>query len=380
MFRAKLAGAPVLVAAALGAGPVTAQTLKIDREKVLYKDMNVATVGPFVSAPQAATGVLWTRTVSHSTAVPAVRVHVQVRQTRSAPDWQIRIRDLSGQEVESVAGGSPVLATGEFWSKEVPGRGAEVELVSNTGGQGLEIAVDRYAYRVISAIPQSISGIDQRIPIRRAPQDVRGWAPPVARLSFIRDDLQYVCTGFLVTRDLLMTNEHCLGEPVVAMSALVDFGFDSLDATPAQFRVSKLEAVSVGLDYAVVRLSEAPEGFGRVSLAATAVTEAAALVIIQHPAGEYKQASIDDCKVKSASRPGVEGGTTDFGHLCDTLGGSSGSPVLDRQTGGVVGLHHWGIPVGSADPVNQGVHIGQVLDDLRARLPALHTEITGPQP
>jgi V8-like Glu-specific endopeptidase len=381
MFRkTALTAGVTLLGAALGAGPAAAQKLKIEREKVLYTDMKVAAVGPFVSDPVATTGVLWSRKVAHAAAVPVVRVHVQVRKGRPSADWRIRIRDLSGQEVESFAGGSPLLAAGGIWSGEVPGRGVEVELVSDTDAQGLEIAVDRYAYRVISGISQQITGPDQRIPIRSAPQDVRGWAPPIARLSFISDESQYVCTGFLITRDLLLTNEHCLGQPAAALSAIVEFGFDSPSVTPTTYRVSKLEAASVPLDYALVRLAQAPNGFGHVTLATSPVVDNQDLVIIQHPAGEFKQASIDDCKVKSASRPGVEGGTTDFGHLCDTLGGSSGSPILDRQTGGVVGLHHWGFSTGSPDPVNQGVHIGQVLADLRARVPALHAEITSTNP
>src|SRR6266568_3483206 len=362
-----------LIVVAAAAGSATAQTLRIDREKVLYTDMHVAPVGPFASTPgPPASGVIWSTTISHDTGVPAVRVHVQVRRGRPAADWRIRFRDLSGREIESFPGGSPLLASGGIWSGEIPGRGAEIELVTDTNAQGLEIAVDRYAYRVISAILMSISGVDQRIPIGKAPAAVQGWAGPIARLSFISGGEQYVCTGFLLTRDLLLTNEHCLGTNEAALSALAEFGFDSLAATPTTFRVSKLEAVDSPLDYALVRLVKAPTGFGRVTLGSVTVTDGQALVIIEHPAGEYKQASIDDCKVRTASRAGVTAALTDFGHLCDTLGGSSGSPVLDRQTGRVVGLHHLGFLSGVADPVNQGVHIGLVLEDLKRRLPALY--------
>jgi hypothetical protein len=374
--RAGIAAAVVASALEMAARPAAAQALNVDREKVLYKDMNVASVGPFVSTPQPGTGVVWTRVITHPTAVPAVRVHVVVRRGRPAADWRIRIRDLAGQEVESWVGNSSLLAAGAFWSGEVHGRGAEVELVTDTDAQGLEIAVDQYAFRVFSGFAQSIVGLDQRIPIRQAPQDVRALAPPIARLLFIRDGEQFVCTGFLLTANLLLTNEHCLGTEPAALSAIVEFGFDTVDAVPTTFRVSKLEAASIPLDYALVRLSQAPSGFGRVRLAAGPAREDEALVIVEHPAGEFKQASIDDCKVKSVTKPGTEGGPTDFGHLCDTLGGSSGSPVLDRQTGGLVGLHHLGIPAGAVDPVNQAVHIGQVLDDLRARVPAVHAEIT----
>lgn len=352
------------------------QTLRVEREKVLYADMQVVPIGPFVSSPRAASGVVWSQTIVHATGVPAVRVHVRVRQGRPAGDWRIRFRDLSGREIESFGGNSPQLATGGVWSSEIPGRGAEIELVADASAAGLEIEVDRYAYRVISAIPMSISGIDQRIPIGKAPQEVRGWAGPIARLSFISEQRQYVCTGFLMTRDLLVTNEHCLGTPEIAASALADFGFDSLDAKPTTVRVLKLEAADVALDYAVVRLAAAPAGFGRVTVSQGPAAEDQPLVVVQHPAGEYKQASIDDCRVRGASRPGVTTATTDFGHLCDTLGGSSGSPVLDRNTGGLVGLHHFGFVEGTPNPVNQGVHFALVLDDLRRRFPALHAELT----
>jgi V8-like Glu-specific endopeptidase len=378
-MRSRAGIAAILVVGGLGvvARPAAAQ-LSVDREKVLYVDMKVATVGPFVSTPQATSGVVWRRKITHSTVVGAVRLHVEVRQGRPAADWRIRIRDLAGDEVETWTGGTaPLTSASSFWTGEVRGRGAEIELVSDTDATGLEIAVDQYAFRVISGVPQSITGLDQRIPIRQAPQDVRALAPPIARLLFIRDGEQFVCTGFLVTPTLLLTNEHCLGTEPAALSAIVEFGFDTVDAVPTTFRVSKLEAASIPLDYAIVRLRQAPNGFGRVKLAAGPATEDEALVVIEHPAGEFKQASIEDCKVKSVSKPGTGGGPTDFGHLCDTLGGSSGSPVLDRQTGGLVGLHHLGIPAGAVDPVNQAVHIGQVLADVKTRVPALHAEITG---
>jgi hypothetical protein len=343
--------------------------------------MEVVSVGPLVSPPAAATGVLWSQSVQHPSLVPAVRVHVQVRRARAAADWRLRVRDLSGGEVETVAGGSPLLASGEFWTREVRGRGAEIVLESDTDAAGLEVAIDRYAFRVISPIPKSITGIDQRQPVGRAPEEVRGWSAPVARLVFVVGNRQFTCTGFLVTGDLLLTNEHCLGTAPVALSALVEFGFDSLDSTPETFRVSRLEAVSAPLDYSVVRLTQAPPPrYGRVAFGAAAAAENQALVVIQHPAGEFKQVSIADCRVSGAVRPGVAAGPTDFGHLCDTLGGSSGSPVVDRQTGRVLGLHHWGFLPDSDTPVNQAVQIGLVLEDLRTRAPALHAEIVGGNP
>jgi hypothetical protein len=67
-------------------------------------------------------------------------------------------------------------------------------------------------------------------------------------------------------------------------------------------------------------------------------------------------------------RPAARGASTetDFGHRCDTLGGSSGSPVLDRTTGGR------GAPPPAARArraVNQAVEIGAA-SNLRTQVDA----------
>ncbi len=253
----------VIVAAAL-AGPADAQPGRIDPKKDLHRDvMKMAAVGPYVSSPRAVTGVLWSQSISHLTGASAVRVHVRVHKGRSAPDWRICFRDLAGREIESYDGNSPFLATGGIWSGEIPGSGAIVELVTDTSAAGLEIAVDRYLYRESSLIPISIPMTPSVIAMTQAPTDIQGWGRPVARLRFIKDGQQYVCSAFLVTQDLLLTNEHCVSTAESARSALADFGFDGPDATSRTVRVSRLEAVNASLDYAVVRLAEIPPGLAR---------------------------------------------------------------------------------------------------------------------
>ena len=371
---------PVLLSLSLMVpGAFGAESLRVERDKVLHRDMKVVPVTPpVVSTATGTSGLLWSKTVLEPRPVLAVRIHVVVRQGRPAGDWKIVVRNLSGAEVESLAGDSPQVASGELWTREVSGRGATIELHSNAGAQGLEIAIDRYAHRIVAATEHAITGLDQRRSIEDASAEVKRLGQAIARLTFMSDQFQFNCTGFLVTRTLMLTNEHCLATPSEALSAIVEFGYDSQDATPQTLRVKKLEATSAPLDYSLVRLTEAaPAELGVLALGTTAAAEDQELTIIQHPAGEPKQISIDDCRVKGPSRPGTGGGTTDFGHLCDTLGGSSGSPVLARQGGRVLGLHHWGFSASSPNPVNQAVHIGQVLSDLKTRVPSLHAEILG---
>ena len=88
-----------------------------------------------------------------------------------------------------------------------------------------------------------------------------------------------------------------------------------------------------------------------------------------------------DCQLAGVDRVGVKkDDKSDFGHKCDTLGGSSGSPVMDWTTGLVVGLHHFGFLAGSPNPVNQAVAFRRVLADIAVKAPAAHAEMLLPKP
>ena len=116
-----------------------------------------------------------------------------------------------------------------------------------------------------------------------------------------------------------------------------------------------------------------------VLILGTAPAAATDLVIIQHPAGETKQVSIVDCKVDDESVSGTTKDETDFEHRCDTLGGSSGSPLFDAKTFKVVGLHHLGFnPLNK--PVNRAVQMKLVIAKINKKFPALIKPGGGTQP
>jgi len=369
----------VLGAAALCSVTPTAgaqRPFEVPREIVDFVIVDLAT--PYSSAPYSETsGTVWTAKIRHAASTAAIRLHVKAKQTGPVPIYEILVKDPDNQEIERIPGNSPLVAAEGFWTTPIPGTSATIQLVVHGDPSHLEILVDRYAYAVANAKPESTHGSDDKVAIAAAPPEVRALAPPIARLVIMAPRGGYYCTGFLVTDTLLFTNEHCIQNPEEARSTVAEFAYEGSQPRPTSFRVVSLEAVDEGLDYALVRLAGSPgRQFKRVSLGgAQVLLQGMGLVVIQHPAGFSKMAAVANCKVDGVVRTGVGGGATDFGHICDTLGGSSGSPVFSAQTKQVVGLHHLGFEEGIPTPVNQAVQIGKVLADVKRQNARAHGEI-----
>jgi V8-like Glu-specific endopeptidase len=227
---------------------------------------------------------------------------------------------------------------------------------------------------------QGTVGPDQKQPIGQAPANVKAWAPSVARLTIMTPLGGAYCTGFLLDDTLMMTNEHCIHDKDEALSTIAEFGYDTLSSHPDVVRVKELLAVDPGLDFAIVRLEKKPPSkYGSVTLEMqSGVLDKAALVVIQHPQGQPKMVSLTECNVHGIDLVGVGNEKTDFGHICDTLPGSSGSPVFALSSGRVVGLHHLGYPEGSVDPTNQGVRFAEILKELKAQHAPIAAELHVP--
>lgn len=202
--------------------------------------------------------------------------------------------------------------------------------------------------------------------------------------------LSYRGTGWLVGRNLLMTNHHVVnareqGEGVAAEADLrrqatgmeVLFDYDSDHAAGTRVAVTDLVAWDVDLDFAVLRL--AGDDRAALSLSPQAVTDvspssAVVVNVIQHPDGNPKRFGIRNNLVSAAT-------PTELRYFTDTLGGSSGSPVLD-DTWQVVGLHKGsrlvrGVKFQGRDVayVNVGTQITAVLDRLRTAHPGQLPEL-----
>ena len=194
-------------------------------------------------------------------------------------------------------------------------------------------------------------------------------------------------SGFLISPQLFITNQHVIEDAQAAQSAVIIFDREMDETGRARattnFRLDP-DAFAmfspVGqLDYALIAVGARISGdstlndLGYCALADTPDRHVVGMNvnIIQHPSGRPKTVAL---------RNNLLTHRTDHALLyeTDTETGSSGSPVFN-DSWDVVALHHWGSPfLSRVDAnmvplplVNEGVRISAIVKDLRARMPQL---------
>lgn len=154
-------------------------------------------------------------------------------------------------------------------------------------------------------------------------------------------------TGFLVSPQLVLTNNHVLEDAAIAGASRIEFDFQEnadgklrssifMNFDPAAFFVTDKR-----LDFSLVALGGDARGVAKLGFNGLSAEEGKVIVgeyvsIIQHPSGERKQLAVRENQIVDV--------LDDFLHYkTDTSPGSSGSPVFNDQWE-VVALHHSGIP------------------------------------
>jgi V8-like Glu-specific endopeptidase len=174
--------------------------------------------------------------------------------------------------------------------------------------------------------------------------------------SFPADNAPKFCSGTLIANDLFLTAGHCVEANTVGQAVAFNFERAANGATllqQAHFRITQVVEDDVaGLDYAIVRLEGDPGAtFGVAPVAGADAAPGATIAIIGHPQGQPKQ-------VEAGSVARVAGNFLSYGNV-DTLGGNSGSGILDAQ-GRVVGVHTLG-GCSAAGGANSGVRISRII-------------------
>lgn len=189
------------------------------------------------------------------------------------------------------------------------------------------------------------------------------------------------CTGFFVAPDIVMTNHHCIqcvhdsprkeenlgSNPLSHLSAIfrapkpTEFrSFEELNKRASGFndikvetqsspgheniKVHKILAGSKNLDYILLKVSKPKNKVTIATLSTSDVKMEQKLISVSYPqVGQLAGLKVfDDTDECTVYRPFIYTAPNGFAHQCDTEPGSSGSPVFDRATSKVVGLHKYG--------------------------------------
>ncbi|MCS3476097.1 DNA/RNA endonuclease G (NUC1)/V8-like Glu-specific endopeptidase [Bradyrhizobium elkanii] len=195
-------------------------------------------------------------------------------------------------------------------------------------------------------------------------------------------------SGFMISPDLFITNQHVIRDEVSAHAAQITFGRETDDTgrsqpttvfnlDPGRFALFSQEEE---LDYAVIAVGSKVSGAGTIGDFGYCVLSdhpdkhvlGMNVNIIQHPNAFPKMIAVRN-NLLTARTPNT------LLYETDTLKGSSGSPVLN-DAWEVVALHHYGEPFlekvdenGRPFPVtvNEGIRISAIYRNLESRLPLL---------
>lgn len=188
------------------------------------------------------------------------------------------------------------------------------------------------------------------------------------------------CTGFMVSDDILMTNQHCIPSATYAKGVTARFKHEK-DVTKLEQKVydcSTFVGNDENLDYALLKCVGRPGlVHGKVRLATEEFSLSDGLYIVQQNCDYYTDRYCDP--TKKYSRGIVKDIASEYTHNADTLGGSSGSPVFSEDDHMVYAIHHagYGNDGRGRGHENYAVPMHKIVQNIEARFPDVELNIGG---
>ena len=199
---------------------------------------------------------------------------------------------------------------------------------------------------------------------------------PVAHLVMEKPNGLFVCTAWRVGPDNhMITNNHCFDSSAIAKKTEVWFNYQHLGCGDFGNQKAKQNGIKVIgnsvfksnglLDYTLFSVNgfDKIKQFGHYGLDINPQIKGQRIYIPQHGNGKPKELAITSdqnssgfCEVDQVITTG-RGVGTDAGYKCDTIGGSSGSPVLSAKSNKVIALHHFGNSTNCTSKLNRGVRM-----------------------
>jgi Trypsin-like peptidase domain len=184
----------------------------------------------------------------------------------------------------------------------------------------------------------------------------------------------YACTGTIISERFLITNYHCVypqkkdkkGNTYTLIRARLIMNYLTSSSQTDSYELTlEPKEKSLNLDYAILEfLNNSPVGkYNAIPVNLRDADESDNLFILHHSAGEPLRITRKSCSILSIDLSSdqkvdtPDGNTrlvnpsTDQPHFCDSLGGSSGSLVFERDESevSIVGLHFSGTDNSSAE-------------------------------
>jgi hypothetical protein len=298
----------------------------------------------------------------------AAAAFIKVRFDRLELGWRDTLTVASPDGSESHVYDVRDVEGGELWALSVEGESAEVTLHDAADGVRAAAHVAEYsrglnaaelASRPSETRAESICGHDDsRNAVCYRDYDPVAYEASHAVARLIIGGESY-CTGWIAGGNRLLTNNHCFEKTAEARVTEVQFGYECVWCAggnvrkPLKVSGDRVLASDFTLDFTLFTVAQ-PERIAHLpalELSSAPVGLHDKIYIPEHPGGKPLRIASSStsepdglgsrCLVGDEKRRG-RGKGTDFAYLCDTEGGSSGSPVISRATGKVVGIHHFG--------------------------------------
>ncbi len=307
-----------------------------------------------------------------------VRLHFS-RFELNDGDW-VEVASPDGQQLWRYAGKGPH-GSGEFWAFTIFGEAAILRVYSPQGG-GYGFDVDGAGRGTVpldgeAPSPDSVCGTldwkDARCYETSRPTEyARGRGAVLALIGCCS-----ACTAFKVSDGgQFLTNNHCTSSTSGVRSTELRFDYQTAGCASGSAGYtgavmgSSLLKTDYTLDYTLFTTTGSAESIPCLELDPRLPPAGERIYIAGHPNAGPKKLSIESdqnagglCQVDRSPYPARDS-TSDIAYYCDTIGGSSGSPVISGTSHKVVGLHHYG------GCLNSGVRIDRIYAQISGLLGA----------